>query len=404
MSEDFSQQVHKIASDEWPKVAAILTAELKDIGLAEECTQDAFTKAIEQWPGAGVPQRPGAWLLTVARRGAIDILRRNKTGEAKTELVAQLELATSPAATAVDMSLVRDEQLQLLFGCCHPALSVEAQIALTLRCVLGVSTPRIAAAFLVPEATLAQRLGRAKKKIKAAGIGLRMPSDAELLDRTAAVHKIIYLTYNDGYIEEPNRDPTKRLGPEAIRLAQLLAELLADNAETHGLLALMSFLEGRAPARVVDGKLVLLENQDRTLWNDQLIEQGKQSLQRALVLENPGPYQMQAAINELHCAPNSTDTDWRQIAMLYSRLLGHTDTPVIRLNHAVAVGLSETPESGLGLLKSLEDDLASYHYYWAAKGDLNIRAGNSGANDFKRAIELCDNDLERELLAKKLNG
>lgn len=404
---DVHQQVSDVAAEEWSKVVAILASETGDVALAEEVAQDAFATALEKWPTSGIPQRPGAWLLVIARRRAIDRIRREVSGREKSALVASLEQRTSPALLAIELSLVRDEQLQLLFACCHPALSVEAQLALTLRCVAGVKTEHLGRAFLTSGKTMAQRLVRAKKKIKAAGIPLRMPTDGELVDRLRVVHHVIYLLYNNGYLP-PGGSALydESFTVEAIRLARLVVRLMPDDAESAGLLALLLLTEARRAARLsTEGELVLLEDQDRTLWNQEYIEQGHAHLEAALRLPGNGQFQILAAISSLHAdAQTPADTDWKQIELLYRSLLCHADTPVTRLNHAVAVALAVGPTAGLLKLEPLEEQLSNYHYFFGAKAQFLALAERpvEARKAFETGLALTKNNIERRFYERKL--
>jgi RNA polymerase sigma-70 factor (ECF subfamily) len=343
--------------------------------------QDAFVRAAERWPKTGVPENPGAWILTTARNRAIDVIRRAKNAP-----------LPEPIPVREDEE-IPDERLGLVFACCHPALAAESQVALTLSLVGGLTTPEIARAFLVPEATLAQRLVRAKRKIREAVIPLAAPDDAALPDRLRSVHATIYLVFNAGY-GPPVRG---ELCAEAIRLALLLATLMPDEAEVHGLHALVLLLDARRAARIRDDALVLLEEQDRSLWDDAEIAEGRAALDRALVLRRPGPYQLQAAIASLHC---EEEIDWPQIALLYSRLLELTPSPVIELNRAVAVGLAHGIGTGLELVESI-DGLGGYYLWHAARADFLRRLGRDAGDAYARAVELAPTEVEREFLRRR---
>jgi RNA polymerase sigma-70 factor (ECF subfamily) len=379
----------QVFRDHWGRVLAGLIGFLGDFDLAEEAAQEAFAIAAERWPRDGVPDSPAAWLAATARNRAIDRIRRDRTLAAKTRL---LEVPEAVEDT-VDPTTFPDERLELVFTCCHPALATEAQVALTLRTLGGLTTPEIARAFLVPEATMAQRLVRAKRKIKAAGIPFRVPPDHLLPDRLAAVLAVVYLVFNEGY------GGRGELAAEAIRLGSALAELMPDEPEVHGLLALMLLLEARRAARFDDGELVLLADQDRSLWDAPRIAAGRTALDRALALRGRGPYVVQAAIASLHA---DEPRDWPQIAALYGELSRITGSPVVELNRAVAVAETEGAEAALRIVEGLALD--DYRYLHATRGELLRRLGRTGEARaaYERALALAHDDAERRLLERRL--
>ncbi len=385
---------------------AALIGFLGDFDLAEEATQEAFAVAADRWQRDGIPAHPGAWLVTTARNLAIDRIRRDRTFAAKARLLAVPEAVEDTMDDPTfDDSAFPDERLELVFTCCHPALATEAQVALTLRTLGGLTTTEIARAFLVPEATMAQRLVRAKKKIKAAGIPFRVPRDHLLPERLVPVLAVVYLIFNEGYGGRGD------LSAEAIRLGRALADLMPDEPEVHGLLALMLLLDARRDARFRDGELVLLEDQDRVLWDREQIEAGRVSLERASALQGNGPggpgrpgrpgrpYVLQAAIASLHAADTR---DWARIAALYGELARLTRSPVVELNGAVALAEAAGPEAGLEALDRLELD--DYHYLHAARADFLRRLGRTDEARvaYERALELAHSAPEQRFLARRL--
>jgi RNA polymerase sigma-70 factor (ECF subfamily) len=375
--------------EQWGRVLASLIGFLGDFDLAEEAAQDAFAIAADRWPRDGVPANPGGWLTATARNRAIDRIRRERTLAEKTRLLEVPEAVEDD----VTETTFPDERLELVFTCCHPALATDAQVALTLRTLGGLTTPEIARAFLVPEATMAQRLVRAKRKIREAGIPFRVPPDHLLPDRLTAVLAVVYLIFNQGY------GARHELAAEAIRLGRALAELMPDEPEVHGLLAMMLLLDARRAARFRDSDLVPLADQDGALWDEAEIADGRAVLDRALALRGRGPYVVQAAIASLHA---DKPRDWPQIAALYSELARLTGSPVVELSRAVAVAEAQGPEAGLAIADGLE--LADYHYLHATRGELLRRLGRAGdaRAAYERALELVHDDAERRLLARKL--
>ncbi|MGF0173802.1 RNA polymerase sigma factor [Streptomyces sp. Marseille-Q5077] len=398
--------------EEWGQVVATLIRVTGDWDLAEECAQDAFAQALDRWRRDGVPRRPGAWLTTTARNRALDVLRREAVGAAKLREVAVLardEPPYGPENDSGDGSGVQDDRLRLVFTCCHPALPIEARVALTLRTLAGLTTPEIARAFLVPEATMAQRLVRAKRKIRNAGIPYRIPPAHLLPERTTGVLGVIYLLFNEGYAATAGADLVRtNLCAEAIRLARVLARLMPDEPEVLGLLALLLLHDARRHTRVdAAGDLVTLEDQDRTAWDRAEADEGAVLLETALRRGRPGPYQIQAAIAACHTsAPSAEDTDWADIAALYGELARRVPSAVVRLNRAVAVGMAEGTDAGLALVAELEEqgDLAGYHLLPATRADLLRRSGRTdeAAQAYLSALELVENDAERRFLERRL--
>jgi len=394
--------------EEWGRVVATLIRTTGDWDLAEECAQDAFAAALQRWPRDGIPGRPGAWLTTAARNRAIDVLRRRAVGAAKLrEVAAMAPVDEAPVET--DHSGVPDDRLRLMFTCCHPALPLEARVALTLRTLAGLTTAEIARAFLASEPTMAKRLVRAKQKIANAGIPYRVPPAHLLPERVPGVLGVLYLLFNEGYSATAGSDLIRQnLGADAIRLARVLARLMPAEPETGGLLALMLLHDARRAARLdASGDLVTLEDQDRSVWDAGEISEGVTVLEAALRQGRPGPYQVQAAIAACHATAATADqTDWAQIAALYEQLLRFLPTPVAELNHAVAVGMASGPEAGLELVSALEDGgkLAGYHLLPATRADFLRRLGRlpEAAAAYREALQLASTDAERRYLSRRL--
>ena len=394
------------------RIRAALAARLGDVGLAEEAVQEAFAEALEHWRAEGMPPNPGGWLATTAWRKAVDRLRRDRTGQEKLTLVAA---AQPPAAQGGTAGMPgdwgsrddADELLGLIFACCHPLLGPDSQIALTLRAVCGLTTAEIAAAFLASEPAMAQRLARARKALRESGCAVRVPHPEQLGDRLNEVLKVIYLMFNEGYLASSGRTPARRdLAARAVTLSRLLHALMPREPEVLGLLALMLLHESRAATRFDGwGRLVRLEDQDRSSWDRTLIGEATLVLVRAMAMNCPGSYQIQAAIAAVHAAaPDCGHTDWRQIRVLYDRLYSYTPSPVVRLNRAVATRFAVGPQAALGEVEELAGDLDDYRLFHAVRAELLTHVGRHAearaANE--RALALAANPAERELLARRL--
>jgi RNA polymerase sigma-70 factor (ECF subfamily) len=379
--------------EHWGRVLATLVGSFGDIELAEDAAQEAFAIASERWPRDGEPANPAGWLISTARNRAVDRIRRQRVLAQKTKLLAR-ELEVRSEATVRDAANFPDERLELIFTCCHPALALEAQVALTLRTLGGLSTEEIALAFLVPAETMSKRLTRAKHKIRDAGIPFAVPPDHQLPDRLAAVLAVVYLVFNQGW-----GGGRVDLAAEAIRLGRALTELMPDEGEILALLALMLLHYARREARLRDGEVVLLDDQDRALWDEQQLSDGRHLLQRAMTRGNTGPYAVQAAIADLHL---QRPRDWQQIAALYDTLVRQTGSPIVELNRAIAVAELEGPEAGLTVLDGLELD--HYRYFHSARAELLRRAGRDDEAQaaYQRALDFAQTDAERRSLQNQL--
>ena len=400
-------QIENTFREEHGRVLAALINQLEDFELAEDALQDALVNALERWEVDGVPRNPGAWLLTVAKRRAIDRFRHAATLES-TALILDPESIPAPQEEPDMDDSIPDERLKLMFTCCHPALALEAQVALTLHTLGGLSTPEVARAFLIPVATMAQRLARARRKIREAGIPYRVPPSDLLPERLDALLAAIYLIFNEGYVASSGDTLTRPdLCGEAIRLGRVLVSLLPQSAEARGLLALMLLHDSRRETRLnLDGELVLLQHQDRTRWDRGKIQEGTDILDGALALYDPGPYQVQAAISALHAeALTAEATDWHQIEALYASLVQMTPSMAVRVNQAVAVAMARGSQAGLELLLRLEDEAEGYYPFHAARADLLRRTNQREAavDAYQKALALCTNHAQRAYLQRRLD-
>ena len=396
--------VERVFRDVYGQAVATLVRVFGDISLAEDAVQDAFVVANDRWNDDGIPPNPAGWIVTTARNRAIDGLRRSTKGR---ELYEQLGADATRTArhdeSQQEEGPVRDDQLRLIFTCCHPALRTEHQVALTLRLLGGLSVAEVARSFLVTESTMAKRLGRAKYKIKAANIPYRVPGDTELPGRLRSALSVVYLIYNTG-VDDAER---ASLRSDALRLARALVELMPDEPEASGLLALMLLNESRLPARSANGATVLLRDQDRSLWDENMINEGHEIVRASIRRDQPGPFQLQASIQAVHCNADSFEaTDWHQIVTLYNHLLSFTPTPVVALNRAIAVGEVHGPDAALALLDAIAPDLDTYHLMHAARGATlrRLGLGDSAKIAYERAVELAPTEEDRRFLTHQIEA
>jgi RNA polymerase sigma-70 factor (ECF subfamily) len=400
LPDDLSEQISAIVRAEHGRVVATLIRRLGDIDLAEDAVADALLTALERWPVDGIPPNPGGWLTTTAGNKAIDRIRREAKRDTKYAEAAMLEDDTPPEPTGP----VEDDRLRLIFTCCHPALALENRVALTLRLLGGLTVAEIARAFLVPETTMAQRITRSKQKIKNANIPYRVPRAEDLPARLGGVLAVLYLIFNEGYLASEGEGLRADLSTEAIRLTRQLGSMV-DDPEVLGLLALMVLIEARRPARVADGVLVTLDEQDRSLWDAALVDEGHQLVRRCLATNRPGPYQIQAAINAVHTdALDASMTDWSQVVQLYDQLLALQPSSIVELNRAVAVAELDGPEVALSIVDRL--DLASYHPWHVARAELlrRLKRYDEARDAYDRALELTANEAERAHLIRRRDG
>ncbi|HEY2683793.1 MAG TPA: RNA polymerase sigma factor [Steroidobacteraceae bacterium] len=400
-------EIEQVFREQYGRSVAVLVRLCGSIDAAEEAVQDAFTAALQRWPSAGLPPSPAGWIITAARNRAIDVARREASRESRHDLAALHEPADDCEEFDMDMHAIRDDRLRLIFTCCHPALALESQVALTLRLLGGLSTPEIARAFLVPETTMGQRIVRAKGKIRDAKIPFRIPEHAELQARVAAVLAVVYLVFNEGYTAKSGERLLRAdLCEEAIRLTRQVSDLMPGEGEVKGLLALMLLTDARRAARVgVDNSLIPLAEQDRALWDSSLIEEGLSLVRHCVAANRPGYYQLQAAIQAVHCsAAGAGQTDWQQVVALYDQLADLTRSPIVELNRAVAVAEVHGPEAALALVEALTLD--RYHLFHAIRADLLVRLKRprEAVAAYDAAIARSENRAEREFLGRKRNA